>query len=126
MDPLVSRFLSVFKYLILLVICGGFLGMGMQELVGVPWIKEQFTYWMYPLWFMYLVGFVQVAGSIATFYKPTRIWGASILLLTMVGAIGTHFYFNQYDWLIPPIVLLALLILLIFIEKMSNATLSNK
>ena len=121
MDPIVLRLLSALKYLLLLVICGGFLGIGMQEFVGVPWIVEQFEYWKFPIWTMYVVGFIQVVAAILTFYQPTRIWGCLILLANMLGAIGTHIYAQQYDRLSPPIVLALLILSLIFIEKVQTS-----
>ncbi len=121
MDPIVLRLLSALKYLLLLVICGGFLGIGMQELVGVPWIIEQFEYWKFPIWTMYVIGFIQVAAAILTFYQPSRIIGCWILLANMLGAIGTHIYAHQSDRLGPPIVLSILILSLILIEKIQTA-----
>lgn len=121
MDPIVLRLFSALKYLLLLVICGGFLGIGMQELVGVPWIVEQFEYWGFPIWTMYVIGFIQVAAAILTFYQPTRVLGCLILLVNMLGAVVTHIYAQQYDRLSPPIVLALLIISLIFIEKLQKS-----
>lgn len=117
MDQTFARILTIVKYLLLLVICGGFLGIGMQELVGVPWIAEQFHFWNYPAWLMYLTGFLQVAGAILTFYQPLRFYGGLILLSTMVGAVATHILAEQYNRLEPPLILSLLIVCLLLIEK---------
>lgn len=84
----------------------GFSGVG--KLVSMQeWLIEWDKYG-YPLWFMYMIGALQVVGSIMLWIPKTRFWGAALFAVIMVGAAFTHINIGEYIEISQNIVLLAL------------------
>lgn len=55
-----------------------------------------FAAWGYSVWFRKLVGVAELAGSILILIPRIAAFGAMILFLVMMGAIGTHLRFGEY------------------------------
>jgi putative oxidoreductase len=51
---------------------------------------EAFTRWGYPIWFMYVVGVIEVGGGLLLFIPATRFYAAVLLACNMIGAVVTH------------------------------------
>ena len=71
---------------------------------------EHFAQWGYPLWFLYVIGFVEVAGGLCLFIPKTQFYGIVVLSITMVGAAVTHLVAHEMSAFPVPLVLLALLV----------------
>ena len=67
-----------------------FLLSGGAKLAGLEFEIEAFQRWGYPLWFMYLIGSIEVAGGIALLFRRVSALAAAGLALMMVGAVMTH------------------------------------
>jgi hypothetical protein len=106
------------KYVLLLVICVGFLGIGMLTIVGHPGIIAQFDYWSYPRWSMYLVGLVEVILSIVVFYHPAREKGLIGVILLMCGAGLTHLMFKQISYSFVPLIMIMICVCILYIERL--------
>jgi len=104
-----SVVVSVLCWLIglLFVVTGG------TKLAGAAAVVAMFQHWGYPLWFMQVVGGVEIVGGIALLAPFSRIAGAMMLSILMIGAAGTHALFGQWAMFFVPIVLLALLVWII-------------
>lgn len=68
---------------------------GFQKLIGQKEKALQFKTWGYPLWFMRLLGFIEVLGSSLMLCEPTRIYGIALFPVILAGAIYTHIKFND-------------------------------
>ncbi len=104
-----SVVVSVLCWLIglLFVVTGG------AKLAGAATVVAMFQHWGYPMWFMQLVGVVEVVAGIALLAPFSRIVGAAVLVIEMIGAAGTHALFGQWTMFFVPLVLLALLVWII-------------
>jgi len=49
-----------------------------------------FSKWGYPVWFRILIGVLETAGGLMIFIPKIRHFGALILCIVMVGALGTR------------------------------------
>lgn len=49
-----------------------------------------FRIWNYPDWFRILVGVMEVAGAILVLYPRTASLGAMLIIIVMLGGMGTH------------------------------------
>jgi len=67
-----------------------FLASGGAKLASLNFEIVAFTRWGYPLWFMYFIGAVEVAGGIGLLISRLSSLAASGLALMMVGAVATH------------------------------------
>ena len=63
---------------------------GFKKLSGHPDSEAYFERWGYPLWFMHVLGFTEVACSILLVFSATRIYAICIFATLVVGAFYTH------------------------------------
>jgi uncharacterized membrane protein YphA (DoxX/SURF4 family) len=67
------------------------LGMGLAGLAkfqGDQW-QDMFVGWGYPAWFALVVGSAEVVGALVLFVPRFASYAASMLIIIMLGAIGT-------------------------------------
>lgn len=82
-----------------------FLLQGGMKLAGASHEVQAFTErWGYPLWFMYVVGTLEVAGAVGLLIPKLRPLAASGLFLLMLGAIATHVRVGEWMALPLPVV----------------------
>lgn len=48
-----------------------------------------FQSWGYPIWFMFLIGCIELFGALALFVRRTAATAAFLLAAVMLGAVGT-------------------------------------
>lgn len=93
---------SVLLGLFFLIAAGG------TKLAGLPMHVEHFTHWGYPIWFMYVTGFIEASAGLMLLIPKTRFYGAVLILCTMVGAVATNFRADEIERLPMPIAMFAL------------------
>lgn len=62
---------------------------GLNKILPSP-MAQQFAEWGYPVWFLYLIGGVEVACGIALFVPKIAARAALPLIVVMAGAAFTH------------------------------------
>jgi len=65
----------------------------------------------YPLWFMTLIGVLEVIAALAILVPRTVIWGAALMMCIMVGAIVSEAVHGTIARVAVPVVVLVLAIL---------------
>lgn len=85
---------------------------GGKKLLGQEAQIDSFFRWGYPLWFLYLIGVVELVGGIGLFFPQLRLYAVMVLSITMVGASMTHLKAGEVAAIPVPVVLLLLLLLL--------------
>jgi hypothetical protein len=118
-DDISRGIATTIKFVLLLIICVGFLGIGMVKLVSHPGIIDQFKYWSFPIWTMYLIGFIEVILSVVVFYKPTRERGLIGIIMLMCGAGLVHIIHQQWSYVYVPIILIALCVGILYLDRLS-------
>ncbi len=83
-----------------------FLMTGVAKLLGDSDMAANFARWGYPLWFMYVAGGMEVAGAVLAGIPQTRLTGALLLGIVMIGAVGTHLVSGETKEAIPACILL--------------------
>ncbi|BAU53598.1 DoxX family protein [Mucilaginibacter gotjawali] len=63
---------------------------GFKKLTGNKQSVAYFKKWGYPLWFMHILGFTEITGSILMLFNTTRIYGIAIFPVILAGALYTH------------------------------------
>jgi putative oxidoreductase len=76
-----------------------FLASGLAKLASLEFELVAFQRWGYPIWFMYLIGTLEVAGGIGLVVQRLSAAAGAALALMMVGAIGTHIVHSEWGML---------------------------
>jgi putative oxidoreductase len=87
-----------------------FLAAAGMKFAAVPFEVEGFARFGYPLWFMYVVGALQLLGAVLLWTRGCVALGAGLLAVLMVGAVGSHLLAG--DPALMPLPAFVLLILL--------------
>ena len=103
---------KIIKTALWIVLGGMFIMAGGAKLMGSHSQVEHFAQWGYPLWFLYLIGMIEVGGGICLFIPKAQFYGIVVLSITMFGAAMTHLRANEMSAFPVPLVLLALLVTL--------------
>jgi putative oxidoreductase len=82
-----------------------FLMAGGSKLVGVPAMVSLFDALGFGQWFRYVTGIIEVASGIALLVPSAAVFGAMLLIPTMLGAAAANLFLGQ-----PPAVPLVLLL----------------
>ena len=89
-----------------LVLAALFLFAGGSKLAGAPKMVELFAAIGWGQWFRYFTGAVELSAAVALLIPSAALFGAILLVLTMVGATIANLSLGQSP--APPIVLLLL------------------
>lgn len=88
--------LRVLTYLLFLI----FAASGFAKLIALPFEVSAFERWGYALWFMYLVGALEVLGAIGLLVHRVSVLASFCLSLLMLGAISTHVMHQEWPMLV--------------------------
>lgn len=56
---------------------------------------QAFRAWHFPVWFRILIGAMETTAALLLLTPRTAFAGAMLILIVMVGAVGTHLYWGQ-------------------------------
>ncbi|HCO01518.1 MULTISPECIES: DoxX family protein [unclassified Methylophaga] len=79
---------------------------GLAKLAGLEFEIQAFERWGYPLWFIYLVGFIEVSGAVALLFKQVRALAAAGLGLFMIGPVVTHVLHAEWAMLMVALIIM--------------------
>jgi putative oxidoreductase len=85
-----------------------FFASGAAKLAGLEFEIAAFENWGYPLWFMYLVGVIEVSGALLLLLPRLSGLAAGGLALFMTGAVGTHIIHGEWAMLVIATTIMAL------------------
>jgi putative oxidoreductase len=91
-----------------------FVRTGISKLGGpsaVGW-AGRLAEWGYPRYARYVIGALEILGGLGVLIPRCRRVAAAILIVVMIGALGTHAVHGELPRLIPPVVLGGLAFLL--------------
>lgn len=83
-----------------------FIMSGGMKLTGPAEMAANFAHWGYPVWFMYVIGALEVAGGIGLMIPSLAGLAATGLVAIMLGAVFTHVRAGEWGAIVPPAVLL--------------------
>ena len=107
-----SRNVTIAMWALAGLLALAFLAVGSFKLMGDQMHVDNFERWGYPIWFMYVVGVVEVLGALSLLYPRTAAWGALLLTGNMTGATITHLLASEWAMAPVPLVLGVLLVVL--------------
>lgn len=78
-----------------------------MKFAALPFEVAGFERFGYPLWFMYVIGALQLLGAVLLWVRGFTAAGATLLAILMAGAVGSHWYAGDpAATMLPPLVLL--------------------
>ena len=86
-----------------------FLLSGAMKLTGAEQIRQGFGHWGFPIFFMYIIGLCEVAGSIGLWLGRFSYAAKVCLIILMAGAVATHLVFDSFKEAMAPIILIVLI-----------------
>ena len=79
-----------------------FLMAGGSKLMAAPTMVALFDAIGWGQWFRYVTGAIETSAAVALLIPSAAVYGALLLILTMIGAIATNLFLGQS--VIPPLV----------------------
>ncbi len=93
-----------------------FLAAGVAKLAGVEMMVGTFDQIGVGQWFRYVTGIIEVVGAALLFVPGRAIYGAGLLICTMIGAVLTHLFLIGGS-AVPALVLLIVCALIAWLHK---------
>jgi putative oxidoreductase len=103
-----SRVKIIAAWLLSVLLAVGFLGAGGSKLAGAPFQVQLFQTLGFPGWFMYVTGFLEIAGAIALLIPRYAVVGAVVIICVMLGALASLVTHAQLSMVPPAVLMLAL------------------
>ncbi|PYE50866.1 DoxX family protein [Paenibacillus barcinonensis] len=97
---------KVLGYIFLVMLAGVFVMTGVNKVTGAEMMIETFESFSYPTWTMYLLGALELLSAAGLLVPRTRILASGVLTFILIGAVGSHLIYAQYEAVPFPAVLL--------------------
>ena len=72
-----------------------FIRQGMAKFDETSGWARAFRGWHFPVWFRVMIGALEVAAAVLLLTPRTALAGAAIIIVVMLGAMGTHLYWGR-------------------------------
>jgi uncharacterized membrane protein YphA (DoxX/SURF4 family) len=92
-----------------LLIALAFMLIGVAKFADPSWVRK-FAQWGYPDGFYMVIGAVEAAGAVALLVPRLTTYAALVLGVVMIGASATHWIHGEMARVTPPLMFLAVLI----------------
>jgi putative oxidoreductase len=89
-----------------------FLAGGIQKLTEQSSTLRDFAHWQYPLWFMLVIGAVELGSALLLLVPPVAFAGAALIVLDMAGGVVTTVRFGETDRALLSLILLVIAVLI--------------
>lgn len=104
--------------LALLFICMG----GITKIAGANFQKDTFEHFNYPIWFMYVVGSIELILGVMVIFQKTRFWAACGMILVTIGVVFSIVRVGELNVGVlfsPPVIVMLVSVLLAALCKPS-------
>jgi uncharacterized membrane protein YphA (DoxX/SURF4 family) len=92
-----------------------FLFAGSSKLIGAPAMVALFDAIGWGQWFRYVTGAIETSAAVALLIPSAAVFGAMLLIPTMIGAIATNLFLGQS--VAPPLVLLVVASAVVWVRR---------
>jgi hypothetical protein len=89
---------------------------GLIHVAGTSAIRASYQVWGYPRGFFYVTGVLELLAAVALAVTQTRIWGAVLGASICLAAAATLLHSKQWSHLPAPLLLLACIGILVYLE----------
>jgi putative oxidoreductase len=101
-----SRVALIVLWIVQVLLAAMFLMAGGSKLAGAPAMVALFDAVGIGQWFRYVTGIIEVGAGIALLIPAVAVFGAVLLLPTMLGAIATNLFIAHQSPVVPLVLLI--------------------
>ena len=87
--------LDIVLWVFALFLAWVFIRQGYAKFSDTSGWSRAFRVWHFPVWFRVLIGIAETAAAVLLLTRRTALAGALIIIVVMVGAMGTHVYWGR-------------------------------
>lgn len=87
--------LDVVLWVFALFLAWVFIRQGTSKFSDTSGWARAFRVWHFPTWFRVLIGIAETVAALMLLTRRTALVGAMIIIVVMVGAMGTHVYWGH-------------------------------
>jgi putative oxidoreductase len=87
--------LEIVLWVFSLFLASIFVRQGLAKFDDTSGWARAFRTWRFPVWFRILIGMLETIAAVLLLWKRTAFAGAIIIVLVMLGAMGTHVYWGR-------------------------------
>jgi putative oxidoreductase len=87
--------LDVVLWVFALFLAWVFIRQGTSKFSDTSGWARAFRVWHFPTWFRVLIGIAETVAALLLLTRRTALVGAMIIIVVMVGAMGTHVYWGH-------------------------------
>lgn len=87
--------LDIVLWVFALFLAWVFIRQGVSKFDDTSGWARAFRVWHFPVWFRVLIGVLETAAGVLLLTRRTAFAGAVIIIVVMIGAMGTHVYWGR-------------------------------
>ena len=87
--------LDIVLWIFALFLAWIFIRQGFAKFSNTSGWARAFHLWHFPVWFRVMVGIAETSAALLLLTRRTAFAGAIIILIVMIGAMGTHVYWGH-------------------------------
>jgi putative oxidoreductase len=87
--------LDVMLWVFALFLAWVFIRQGYAKFSDTSGWARAFRVWHFPVWFRVLIGLFETVAAVLLLTRRTAFAGALIIIVVMIGAMGTHVYWGR-------------------------------
>jgi len=87
--------LEIVLWVFALFLAWVFIRQGLAKFDDTSGWARAFRTWHFPVWFRILIGMLETIAALSLLWKRTALAGAIIIMVVMLGAMGTHVYWGR-------------------------------
>ena len=87
--------LEIVLWVFALFLAWVFIRQGFAKFDDTSGWARAFRTWHFPVWFRILIGVLETSAALLLLWKRTAFAGAVIIIVVMLGAMGTHVYWGR-------------------------------
>ncbi len=112
-----SKFKTIGLWALTILLAATFFMSGASKVLFADPLPANYLKWGYPLWFLIVVGSVEIGGAAALLFPRLAAFGAVWLGLIMIGAVSTHIVSGEYAAALVPFILGDLLAIVAYARR---------
>ena len=90
-----ERAIEIALWVFALFLAWVFLRQGFAKFSDTSGWAQAFRFWHFPVWFRILIGVLETGAGLLLLTRRTAFFGAIIIIVVMLGAMGTHIYWGK-------------------------------
>ena len=114
-----ARIIDVVLWIFALFLAWIFIRQGWSKFSDSSGWARAFRAWHFPVWFRVMIGVIETSASLLLLTRRTAFAGAIMIVVVMIGAMGTHIYWGRPSQITSEVLPLTLAVIVALGRKKS-------